>query len=97
MDSINGCKDKNTPSQLEVMYNYVVREKSIYRVINMLKKRESNYIGFVWAPVAIEDKMFQEMQRQDGVEFQGWRTDKEAPHEIQPPTYFKMNDVIYPL
>lgn len=37
------------------------------------------------------------MQPFNGVQFEGWRSDQSAAHEIQPPTYFKMNDVIAPL
>lgn len=97
LNSINGCTTDTMASQLEVMYNYVIREKSIYTVINMLQMRSTNYIGFLWAPVAVQELMYQQLGQQPGVEFQGWRADQSAKHEIQPPTYFKMNDVIAPL
>jgi len=51
--SINGNCSEAVPSQLEVMHNHVIREKSIYTVINQLKKEdtETTYVGFLWSPV----------------------------------------------
>jgi V-type H+-transporting ATPase subunit a len=97
MIKINGDCTKELPSRLEVMHNHIVKEKSIYNLINMLQAREGNYIGFCWAPIALEDAVYQSMRQFNGVIFEGWRRDRTAPHEIQPPTYFKMNDVIAPL
>jgi len=49
--SINGTSDILTPSLLEVFYHFVAKEKSIYVALNMMKLRDSTYIGFIWAPV----------------------------------------------
>ena len=97
MIKINGDCTNEVPSKLEVMHNHIVREKSIYVVINMLRMREPNFYGFLWAPVALEDTIFAAMKPFNGVQFEAWRSDKTAMHDIQPPTYFKTNDVIAPL
>jgi len=57
--SINGDCNEVVPSQLEVMHNHVVAEKAIYLVINQLQSRETsgNFVGFLWAPIEIEDKI----------------------------------------
>lgn len=52
--SINGNCSAEIPSHLEVCHNHVVRERSIYTLINYMQQRESNYIGFLWAPTALE-------------------------------------------
>ena len=94
MIKINGDCTNEVPSRLEVMHNHIIKEKSIYTVINMLKLREANYIGFLWAPVAIHDAVYRAMQPFTGVQFEAF--ENKSP-DIQPPTYFKMNDVIAPL
>lgn len=58
-----------------------------------LKRNTSTYIGFVWCPVELESKIKQELAQFQTTEFVSWRSDYSAPHEIQPPTYFKTNDV----
>lgn len=96
--SINGnCDETTVPSQLEVFHNHVVKEKAIYTIINQLQKREANYIGFLWAPVALEDLIRPKLQEFQTVEFQSWRGDPSKPHDIMPPTFFKTNDWIAPL
>jgi hypothetical protein len=57
MVKINGDCTKEVPSRLEVMHNHIIKEKSIYNVINMLQQREANYIGFCWAPVDNQAEM----------------------------------------
>lgn len=51
LKSINGKSDQLEPSLLEVFYHFVAKEKSIYVALNMMKLRDSTYIGFIWAPV----------------------------------------------
>lgn len=75
----------------------MAKEKAIYMVLNMMKLREANglYIGFLWAPVELEAVIKSELTNFQTTEFQSWRasTDYDKPHDIQPPTYFKTNDV----
>jgi V-type H+-transporting ATPase subunit a len=91
--SINGNCDDKLPSTLETYQNFVAKEKSIYNVMNMMKLRQNTYIGFIWAPVEIEPTIKHELAEYQTTEFQSWRSDYEAEHAIQPPSYFKTNDV----
>lgn len=95
--SINGDCNREIPSQLEVCQHFVAKEKAIYMILNMMKLREANglYIGFLWAPVELEAVIRSELSNYQTTEFQSWRnpSEYENPHEIQPPTYFKTNDV----
>lgn len=47
----------------------------------------------MWCPFAIEDVIKRELLEFPTTEFMRWREDHEEAHEIQPPTYFKNNDV----
>lgn len=69
LTSINGNCNEQVPSQLEVIHNHIVKEKSIYNVINMLQARNSNYIGFLWSAVEYETTNYAEMAKFNGVEF----------------------------
>jgi V-type H+-transporting ATPase subunit a len=97
--SINGDCSVEVPSQLEVMHNHVVREKSIYTVINQLQQRESSYIGFLWSPIERQYEIQQKLANFQTTEFSAWThgRDQHGRHQIPPPTFFKMNDVIAPL
>jgi hypothetical protein len=52
--SINGNCSAELPSQLEVMHNHVVREKSIYTVINQLSNKD--YVQSSIDEKSMEDK-----------------------------------------
>lgn len=52
--SINGISDNVEPSLLEIFHQFVAKEKSIYVALNMMKLRDTTYIAFLWAPVALE-------------------------------------------
>jgi len=95
--SINGDCNDEVASQLEILRQFVAREKSINMVLNMMKSRKVNglFVGFLWAPVELEMKIKSELAIYSTTEFKSWRasTDYDKPHDIQPPTYFKTNDV----
>lgn len=82
-------------SALEIMLMFVAKEKAIYTALNMMKSREKTYIGFIWCPVAVEVLIRQALSEFQTTEFQSWRPNYEEPHQIQPPTYFKLNDVTW--
>jgi hypothetical protein len=59
--SINGDCNQDTPSMLEVFHNFIAKEKAIYCALNMMKLRETTYIGFIWAPLELEVVIKQEL------------------------------------
>jgi V-type H+-transporting ATPase subunit a len=91
--SINGKCDKDHPSQLEMYHHFVAKEKALAACCNMMVRKENQFIGFVWCPFALEDVIKRELLEFPTTEFMRWRENPEEAHEIQPPTYFKNNDV----
>lgn len=89
--SING--NENQPSNLEFYHHFVAKEKAIAACVNMLSLKKNTYIGFIWCPVAFEPLIKKELMEFPTTEFESHRSDYSLPHEIQPPTYFKNNDV----
>jgi len=80
-------------STLEIYKWFVSKEKAIYNAINMLSRRQSTYIGFIWAPVDQEPHIKEHLQNYPTTEFNRWKT--EGGSGLVPPTYFKSNDVIF--
>jgi vacuolar-type H+-ATPase subunit I/STV1 len=74
--SINGDCDAEVPSQLEVCQHFVAKEKAIYMILNMMKLREANglYIGFLWAPIELEEVIKNELANFQTTEFTSWRS-----------------------
>jgi hypothetical protein len=84
--SINGDCNNEVASQLEILRQFVAREKSINMVLNMMRSRKANglFIGFLWAPVELEMKIKSELSIYSTTEFKSWRasTDYDKPHDI---------------
>lgn len=93
LQSINGDSNDFTPSLLEVFFHFVAKEKAIYTAINMMKLQSNTYIGFIWAPVSKENDIKEHLSQFQTTELQSWRSDYNQPHQIQPPTFFTLNDV----
>lgn len=82
-------------STLEIYAWFVAKEKAIYNALNMMKARTSTYIGFLWAPVEKEQLIQETISQFNTTEFKQLRRNAEEKHIVQPPTYFKTNEVSY--
>jgi V-type H+-transporting ATPase subunit a len=93
---LNTDEDVNDKASRFVVYSWLIaKEKAIYTVLNMFKPRGSNYIGFLWAPVESESLIQSTITQYGGSEFKQLRRDPKDDHLIDPPTYFKTNDVTF--
>jgi len=98
--SLNYNKDKkdgsdNEVSTLEVQKWLVAKEKAIYNALNMMKSRKATYIGFLWAPYEMQTMINEGLRDFQTTEFSCYRNDPDEPHQLNPPTYFKLNDVTW--
>lgn len=73
----------------------IAKEKAIYNALNMMKNRGINYIGFVWLPVELEQRIKEIIISFGSAEFKPLRRDPSNDHLVDPPTYFKTNAVTY--
>jgi len=75
MNSMNQG-DENNVSTLEIYMWFVAKEKAIYNALNMMKSRSSTYIGFMWAPVEMEQVIKDHLLDFHTTEFNKWRTNE---------------------
>lgn len=68
--------DENNVSTLEIYMWFVAKEKAIYNALNMMKSRSSTYIGFMWAPVEMEQVIKDHLLDFHTTEFNKWRTNE---------------------
>jgi len=95
--SLNYTKDKSEKevSTLEVHKWLVAKEKAIYNALNMMKSRKATYIGFLWAPYEMQTMINEGLRNFQTTEFSCYRNNPDEPHQLNPPTFFKLNDVTW--
>lgn len=86
-------EEQSETSTLEVYKWFVAKEKAIYSAINMMTARQSTYIGFIWAPEDQESYIKEHLKDFSTTEFNRWITREDSG--LEPPTYFKTNDMIF--
>jgi len=90
-----GDEQSKEISSLETQKWLVAKEKAIYNALSKMKSRKATYIGFMWAPFEQQTKINEGLREFQTTEFMAYREDVNAPHELTPPTYFKLNDVTW--
>lgn len=84
-------------SSLEVHKWLVVKEKAIYTALNQMRVRQSTFIGFLWAPFDLQGDIARKLNDYQTTEFKAYRNDGDNElSTLNPPTYFKTNDVTFP-
>lgn len=78
-------------SALEVYKWFVAKEKALYSALNLMKQGQSAYVGFFWSPNDDEVRMKEVLQNYPTTDFKRFNN-----HNIQPPTYFKINEFTFP-
>jgi V-type H+-transporting ATPase subunit a len=78
---------------LEIFKFMVAKEKAIYNALNMMQARNQSYIGFIWAPYELQGEISSALSQFHTTNFNMYRDDPDQPHALNPPTYFKQNEV----
>lgn len=80
-------------STIEIFKFMVAKEKAIFNALNMMQARNQSYIGFIWAPYELQAEISDSLSPFHTTNFNMYRDDPDKPHDLNPPTYFKHNDV----
>lgn len=95
----NGRSEEAEYSYIDDVLLFIAKEKAIYHNLNMLKLQNTIYHGSVWCPVAAASTVqttLLNLKRENagvaGCEF----TDAPFPPGVNPPTFFRLNDVSAP-
>lgn len=78
---------------LEIYKFMVAKEKAIYHALNMMQMRGHHYIGFIWAPYELQGEISAQLGQFHTTNFNCYRSNPDDPHQLNPPTYFKQNEV----
>lgn len=87
-----------TISALEVHKWLVVKEKAIFVCLNQMRVRQGTFIGFFWAPFEDQGEIARGLEDFQTTEFKAYRNEGEEDigNTLNPPTYFKSNEVTAP-
>lgn len=89
----------NAISALEVHKWLVVKEKAIYMCLNQMRDRQGTFIGFMWAPFEDQGDIHRCLTDFQTTTFMAYCNDNNneiGGTVLNPPTYFKANDVTIP-
>merc|ERR1712166_1354685 len=89
----------NAISALEVHKWLVVKEKAIYMCLNQMRDRQGTFIGFMWAPFEDQGDIHRCLTDFQTTTFMAYCNDNNneiGGTVLNPPTYFKANDVTVP-
>jgi len=101
LDSFSNKRFENgTCSFIEELRLFVNKEKVLYVNMNLLTPSNNLYTAYCWIPADFEDKVFsklQELKRKKNIAVGAEITRiKDAPAELTPPTFFRLNEFTAP-
>lgn len=94
-----GFQKKGNCSYLEEIKLFVLKEKTIYHNMNLLKLQSNIYSGFCWLPRDSEEgvnRSLQELMRRKPNIVGCQITEQKRPKHADPPTHFRTNDFTTP-
>jgi V-type H+-transporting ATPase subunit a len=90
--TINSLEDSDV-SALKIFKWFIVKEKSLYATLNLLKSGKTLLIGLFWLPDSKVEDMHKKINdiREDR-NISGPQIWKRENHTISPPTFFRLNE-----
>ena len=93
LESINRLEDGEQTSAILVYKWFVLKEKELYRQLNLLKRGERLFIGLFWCPDCdIERVKSKILQIKSNRNIDGPQLWERAIKDLKPPTHFRINE-----
>ena len=94
---VHSTSEGNSTSLLENHKWFVKKEKGLYIILNMLKLEKNHFKGICWCPLEKEGEVHMLINHLlQSRNIVAPRFIEIEEHELEPPTYFRTNQFLYP-